>query len=212
MRLFELERTNRGKLPKTAGDAVLKWDEDCKTPSRKDEVITLPAGHSVEMFSLLDGAQFLLDVDSRVFFGGTDERPFLVELDNRIMKHFGGDELQLFNALKPGPVKMLEKSFGVEAKRQGDWFAVPLLMSWDKVVAMLKFFSLFSEKYLRHNVKFSLGGTRHIFHGTGYWGLNVAWSAIGSGVLVAPDHEDLVLKEPHALFQTSYLANPKEAE
>src|SRR3989344_1788811 len=123
MRLFELERTNRGKLPKTAGDAVLKWDEDCKTPSRKDEVITLPAGHSVEMFSLLDGAQFLLDVDSRVFFGGTDERPFLVELDNRIMKHFGGDELQLFNALKPGPVKILETQCEVFSWRDSTYFS-----------------------------------------------------------------------------------------
>src|SRR3989338_2608130 len=138
MRLFEVEQ-KFGGLPKKAGVAVLDWKDG--EPTRDGKTINLPAYEEVQFFPLLDGVQLLLQIPRgervRAFFGGTDEQPFLVELEPSVIVSLRNGEDGFFNAIKPNGAKVLEEAFDTKAVRQGDWFAVPLPLSWKATCGMV---------------------------------------------------------------------------
>lgn len=214
MRLFELN-----PLPKKAGMAVLTWGKGL--PRRQEEKITIPEDEETQYFPLQNGEQFLIltphDHIQRLYFGGTDERPFLVEMEPRVLLTLKQGEKGFYNALKPGGANFCEEKFGTKAVRQGDWFAVPIPLNWGSVHGL---FGLFSEN-MDHKVVtkkekgIHIGGTRHLLvEGqlvtTSYDRFDCA--GIAEGLLRAPDHEDKVLVGPHALFQTQHLKEPQKAD
>src|SRR3989344_5355665 len=86
MKLFEMKG-----FPEEAGLAELEFTQEVEIPKREKELISLPANPQNEFFSLKEGAQFLFRCavlnnsdryspkkESALYFGGTDERPFLV--------------------------------------------------------------------------------------------------------------------------------------
>lgn len=214
-----------GGLPRKAGIAVLNWG--ARTPSRVGKTITLPTFDGVEFFPLLSGAQFLLHAPglapglNEAFFGGTDEQPFLVQLEPSVVATFrSGGEQEFYTALKPVAVDRLEERFSSHALRQGDWFAVRF-PDWSraKYWAQCSFHrdgecnSGATEKGI-----VAVGGTRHTLKGRFLapcrmmQELRSNCPLVGEGVLEAPDHADKVLKGPHAFFQTARLANPEAAD
>lgn len=220
MRLFEVEQ-KFGGLPKKAGVAVLNWKGG--EPSREGKTITLPAYDEVQFFPLLDGVQFLVQVPGRdggrAFFGGTDEQPFLVELNPKVIVSLRGGEDGFFNEIKPNGAKVLEDAFDMKAVRQGDWFAVPLPLSWKAVcgmAALVEYDPKVIEPTNEKEKKVQLRGTRHNLFVERYINMRgdnrLGCTLIGQGLLKAPDHEDRVLKGPHAFFQTANLVDPKMAD
>ncbi|MDP3795139.1 MAG: hypothetical protein Q8R13_04415 [bacterium] len=221
MRLFEVERIFGG-LPKKAGVAVLEWKKGGE-PARDGKTIYLPTYEEVQFFPLLDGVQFLLQIPrgehARAFFGGTDEQPFLVELEPSVIASLRGGEEEFFNSIKPNGAKVLEEAFDTKAVRQGDWFAVPLPLSWKAtcgMTALVEHDPKVIEPSNEKKHKIQLRGTRHDLFVDRYISMKGAnrleCTLIGEGLLRAPDHKDRVLKGPHAFFQTAHLVNPREAD
>lgn len=223
MRLFEMK-----ELPAKAGLAVLEWDKGISRPERDESTIAAPRNAGVEFFALKEGVQFLLLItavgsDQRqqgVYFGGTDEQPFLVELETEAFRAFiEGGEAGFFAALKPKLIKDIEQTYrGREAaerrtKRQGDIFAHALRWPWKGLILHhLKL--LGTELTLRH-AECALFGTRHDFRGLlGEFKLpeTAVKALVGEGIVEAPDHSPLELKIPHVLAQASLLRNPKKAD
>ncbi|MBI2096463.1 MAG: hypothetical protein HYT43_02425 [Candidatus Taylorbacteria bacterium] len=220
MRLFEVEQ-KLGGLPKKAGVAVLDWKGG--DPTRGGKTIRLPAYEEVQFFPLLDGVQFLLQIPgrerARAFFGGTDEQLFLVELEPSVIVSLRGGEDGFFNAIKPNGAKVLEEAFDTKAVRQGDWFAVPLPLSWKAtcgMAALVEYDPEVIEPSNEKERKVQLRGTRHNLLVDRYIDMRgdnrLGCTLVGEGLLKAPDHEDRVLKGPHAFFQTAHLVNPEQAD
>ena len=213
MRLFELD-----SLPKKAGLATLAWD-DGYMPSRIKEDIYLPKGDDVQYFPIKNGAQFLVTIGvqrTRLFFGGTDERPFLVEMNPDVLLGLKNVEKGFYDAIKPEGAKFCEKKFGKESIRQGDWFAVPIPLNFDTAHGLLDLF-IQNNKFVTKNKNngISIGGTRHLLIDGQLVVVDQNYlrcTGIAEGLLRAPDHEDKVLKGPHALFQTRHLVDPKKAD
>ena len=218
MRLFELN-----PLPKRAGMAALSWGKGL--PQRNEEEITLPEDEEVQYFPLQKGEQFLILAlhkgdhevvpSQRLYFGGTDERPFLVEMEPKVLLALKRGEKGFYNALKPEGVEFCEQKFGTKAVRQGDWFAVPIPLKWDSVHGLLGLFSNDHKIVTKKEKGIPIGGTRHLL----IEGQCVAFSyhhlgctIIGEGLLRAPDHEDKILEGPHAFFQMKHLKKPIEAD
>lgn len=217
MRLFELD-----SLPKKAGVATLVWSERAQIPSREEGEIKLPHDDNVQFFLLQRGTQFLVVVPdkngrqaSRLFFGGTDECPFLVEMNPDALLGLKKGEVGFYDVIKPEGVKFCEGKFGTKTIRQGDWFAVPIPLNWDAVHGLLGLFYRDHKIAKKKEGGIPIGGTRHLliegqFMTMGYNPLGCA--GIAEGLLRAPDHEDKVLKGPHALFQTRLLTEPEKAD
>ena len=225
MRLFEMK-----ELPEKAGLAVLDWDNGVSRPQRDEKTIAVPRNGGVEFFPLKEGAQFLLlisDVGSwqrqgfrSVYFGGTDEQPFLVELEADAFAAFArGGETAFFTALKPKLIKDVEQTYRDQeaalrrTKRQGDIFAHALRWPW-KGLILHHLKQLGTEVTLKH-ADVALFGTRHDFRGfIGEFTLpeTGAKALVGEGVVEAPDHSPLELKGPHVLAQTNFLQDPKKAD
>jgi hypothetical protein len=212
-------------LPTKAGDAELvlqppakdRYYYDNHAPvTREGNKIALLNDRRARFYSIKDGQQFLFtlpdprhgDENRRLFFGGTDEMPFLVELELAALEGLIGGEEAFFEGLKPSKLRNAERNLNNKTKRQGDFFAVG-----PKVNAQWKNFFV---RNLKGN-KFSLSlvedqpllDTRHTFSGLlasteGYM--------VGEGTITAPDHEPLVLKGPHVIIQAQYLMRPKEAD
>lgn len=217
MRLFELEQ-KFGSLPDKAGVAVLDWGKDW--PTRDGKTIKLPAYTETQFFPLRDGAQFLLQIPgrdcARVFFGGTDEQPFLVELDSNVVVSLHIGEEEFFNVIKPNGVKVLEGAFDTKAVRQGDWFAVPIPLSWKVTCGMIALVDsdpTVIEPSNEEERKVHLLETRHSLiserHIRMWWNDNrLECVLVGEGILRAPNREDRVLRGPHMFFRTAHLVNP----
>lgn len=229
MRLFELAGKH-GKLPARAGLARLEWtDRRTNTPRRDGSTIILPLGADVEFFPLSKRRQFLAHIwrgeqghqgwgptpeRAELYFGGTDEQPFLVQLQPEALQSLAQGEDGFFEALKPVDVRLIENAYGQPAVRQGDWFAVPLPLELSlKIMAGVLVAT--REPETLNLVPTTNGGTplnrtRHNLNG-GWIGTRGRF-LFGEGVLKAPDHEDKELSGPHALFQTAYLASPQQAD
>jgi hypothetical protein len=214
-------------LPSKAGKTHINFvpEGSIAGPTRVKEDIALPLTKNTEFHPLAHGAQFLFVQNSRdnynriertVFFGGTDEEPFLVQLDLSILgvleknEFFKGNERALYNALKPKAIADREELLGTEAERQGDIFFVPTDISWETAERML--FAMFPDDKRYDSItsdRVSVFGTRHELHGT-Y--VDSPAGLFAEGFLKAPDHADRTLRKVHFLSQTAYLFNPKQAD
>ncbi len=216
MRLFELEQ-----LPAKAGVATITWGKGL--PRREEAEITLPEAEETQFFPLQKGAQFLVvasrgpnyDARERLYFGGTDERPFLVEMNPQVLTSLKKGEAGFYDAIRPEGAQFAEKKFGTKAVRQGDWFAVPLPFKWNSVHGLLGLFTDDHKATSAGEKGIRIGGTRHqLIDGQAILlGHNpLRCMIIGEGLLRAPDHADKVLKGPHAFFQTQHLKEPEKAD
>lgn len=208
-------------LPDKAGITKLLY-KDVEHPSREDDVITIPkTGYG--LYILQNTTQFLLlqkrkDNGKRVWFGGTDEMSFLVELDDGD-GHYGADYFSMwernefYNAIKPDVIKMYEEKYGIaKTMRQGDFFCYPLpVQDWAKIL-------LWSQTFARQSSTFKTGQsggglplneTRHRFRGEI---CSHAGNILAKGVITAPDHKPLELTEICVIAQTKHLMDSKNAD
>jgi len=222
--------------PTQAGLAKLEYTE-VSSPTRQNETITLPK-KDWGLYQLNnDFSQFLVvkgkpDTDEssvrKAWFGGTDEKPFLVELGP------ASDWVDIWRAgefyeiIKPEIIKRFEKHFGTkQTVRQGDMFCYPMpIQDWGKLLCVFQ--AVGGLHFTRHGIKYdskkdskldpyptiidgpySLYNTRHCFYGEiAIWGQHL----VGKGTLKAPDHTDLTLPNICVIAQTANLKKPKEAD
>ncbi|OHA08868.1 MAG: hypothetical protein A3B37_00775 [Candidatus Sungbacteria bacterium RIFCSPLOWO2_01_FULL_59_16] len=230
MRLFEILEKH---LPQQAGKATIQWSTRT-TPKREGTIITLPIEEDGEFIPLKGGEQFLYlwrshyGNQDHVLFGGTDENPFLAELDPGAKKAAlaipDHGEGVFYNYLKPESVKRLERLLGVTAPRQGDIFAVPVGWNWRMMRALAEHIGLATEGNETKTGEMRVFGTRHVLSGQWLttitfwkerWGTKVEReqrALLATGVIEAPDHSPLVLNGVHALVQVEVLARPEEAD
>jgi len=222
MKLFEIKQR-----PREAGLAKISFVKDYyqdTIPMRKAVNIALPDDPEAEFFQLLSGEQFLFRFQIRTrreeevqyWFGGTDERPFLVRLKPAPFDHFvrGGEDL-FYQHLKPELIIRLEERYKITAKRQGDFFAFPLPHSWEDI-ARAQWLCFGKEvEPAQHSKGKSLFGTRHKMIGL----MNERYPifggsyTLGEGTLNAPDHEPLIIDEKiHVILQARNLFEPEKAD
>ncbi len=226
-------------LPQEAGKAEIQWRDDIERPRRSRATIVLPPSPNTLFIRLADGEQFLFtDITSEegdyydppriagVWFGGTDENPFLAELRRDIeirecirffMEGKEDAEQTFYHTLKPREISRLEKVTGRECLRQGDIFAVPSgfsLVQWELLVD-----TYFGWGMERYEGVYNLFRTRHQFRGTmirvdrGTRGMGTV--LVCSGVIEAPDHTLLELPESEQVWyldQTTHLSDPENAD
>ncbi|MBI2590265.1 MAG: hypothetical protein HYW33_00070 [Candidatus Blackburnbacteria bacterium] len=122
MRIAQLGKCGT-KLPKNAGEAVLEWDHRVSEPRREGRTIFLPAHGPVEFYPLQDGRQFLVVVWDKtrnsynsepqwthtLHFGGTDEQPFLVQMEPAVLDELTGGEEAFYQTLKPPTAISMEE-------------------------------------------------------------------------------------------------------
>lgn len=221
MRLLEMK-----KLPQRAGLAKLnfqeveRWDQ----VGRENDVITLARDPLAELFLIKKGEQFIFCHGESVYFGGTDEQPFFVQVKRDLLCALLRDgEQGFYDALKPEQVKRTEQTFKVQAKRQGDIFAVPVPYSWEQIsrgfVMLTGEDGEIYETEGKYKSPFRVFGTRHVLKGKctslnqmnngSYYGDNPLYA---EGVIEAPDHSPLKLKGVHLLAQAEGLVRPSEAD
>lgn len=219
MRLAEMKQ-----LPPKAGKAILDWNEKV-LPQRNDRHIVLPHSHDVEFFWVVEAVQFLIvshhnngwSRSPSCWFGGTDEEPFLVELQPEVLPTFLKDGWQgFYRALQPPYVATADQK-GQPWLRQGDIFAIQLPLTWEQ---LLRKMLLEQPKVSIESAKDqAIYGTRHqIQRGlaiTGDYRLKPIigeFGLIAEGELVAPDHKPHTLAGPHLLLQTQFLSHPQKAD
>jgi len=228
-------------LPTTAGSAKLEWRDSTIRPSRandriylqRDEMVFIPLKEGIQ-FLYLQGADDVPGRQGRVWFGGTDEAPFLVELNGDI----GGevakcpDESVFYEALVPEHMRLVARALDRAFVRQGDIFALPLGNREADIAGILNRYS----PEITYNVRRYLGlmhgkdevpallekmrkapfdtypifGTRHL--GRGQY-VESGPVAVFQGRIDAPDHKPILLEDQvHLLGQTNYLTNSEGAD
>ena len=206
--------------PDKAGITKLLY-KDVKHPSREDDVITIPKTGYV-FYILQNTSQFLLlqkkkGDGKRVWFGGTDEASFLVELDDGD-GHYGTDYFSMwernefYNSIKPDVIKMYEKKYGVAATmRQGDFFGYPLPeQRWGKIMEWSQTFARQDDYFTTTNSgSLPLNETRHRFQGDI---CSFTGNIIAKGIITAPDHTPLELTKICVLAQTKHLKDAQNAD
>lgn len=239
-----MELSRMKVLPNRAGLAELRFTETAENrqlPYRNGAEIVLSNSPHSAFYPLKAGEQFLVHCQTGIWFGGTDEQPFLTHLDSEPFKAFlQGGEQDFYEALKPQLVRELERQLGVTTKRQGDIFAVPLPFSWDDIKRFASlafiaapFIGLGGEFMQRlHMWRGSIGprkgrvfGTRHRILATCATSEQNIKMFIGEtnfighkqyllaeGLLAAPDHSPLTLTGVHTLVQADGLFDPKRAD
>ena len=206
MYLFELKNP-----PKRADKAIIEWDRGQREPERESNKISLPYNLEAQYFSLREGSQFLIKHYGRMWFGGTDEEPFLVEMDGGLIDKFigfQGDEQCFYGSLVPDNILNLSKETDAHYKRQGDIFAARFCGE--------KYFAKNLAKIVRLSIKegeHSILGTRHTGRGTGIWNIGDRSTALFRGKIEAPDHKPLDLEDAfYLLGQTKHIINPTKAD
>ena len=206
MYLFEIK-----DLPKKAGKAKIEWDWSISTPKRDRKEIYLPENPTATFFHLKDETQFLFDSNGKTWFGGTDEEPFLVELDREALNKFiigKGNEEIFYQSLVPQKIKDISVELNSPYKRQGDVFAARLCEEkyLEKTLSRLLSEPEFKVEHGMSNVL----RTRHIGKGTF---VRINRRELFRGIIEAPDHKTLNLEDAlYVLDQTRYLVNPSNAD
>ncbi len=214
MYVFEMK-----ELPKSAGKAILEWDKGVKSFSRDKNRIVLPLNQRLSYFPLQEGNQFLAylprDRQREAWFGGTDEEPFLVEMNPEVAEHFVNDcgsEKAFYEYLVPESVAILSKETGVPYRRQGDIFAARFCGE-PYFEARLKM--LLGNRADMHNGQFRVLGTRHEAKGLAitiekdYPQSRILFK----GTIEAPDHKPLALDDGlYLLDQTRHIVHPTKAD
>jgi len=211
----------RGRRPKKAGKAVLEYGRSDQYPYRKDDVIVLPDRGDLELYRLQPGwNQFVARFDfSTVWFGGTDENPFLVRINDAPFREY----------CQRGPRGFYESLVpelpGQTYRRQGDIFATPIPFTWDEIIKALQYILGWSARATVAKPDENGGGlfgTRHHLVGMELAstvrlpieGSNWAdhFFVIAEGTVRAPDHTDMKLEGVCALAQTQHLHDPRVAD
>ena len=228
MRLFEMTETS--SIPRRLGLARLVLGEGINVPERDGDVITLPYDAEWEFFLLNHEGkedQFILSNAraNRHWFGGTDEKPFLVQVDANAVKcycQFGPlRDNHFYASLRWREVDELSCGTHRKWRRQGDIFAVPLGVSWKTLMGSFKLTTPNEHSMVDvgNNGDYNVFETRHVLSGqmlvstsrVTIYGVGVV--LVASGVVRAPDHRDLELGDmPHALYQAANLVNPANAD
>lgn len=203
--------------PARAGAAVLRFFPGAMFPSLEGTTITLPDHGREEFFPLKRGRQFLFVLDrmhEEVWFGGTDDSPFLTKLNWQAFETFEqGGARAFYQDFVPHQIKELRRHFPhLKPLRQGDVWAFPVPFSWDELKQIGRFEDGLGdlqgfERGGRQKVKDrSVLGTRHTLQGV----VSPCFFIIGGhvdhdvveGVLTAPSHSPLRLRGPHVLFRS----------
>lgn len=206
----------RSPCAKKFGDAKIELIDPKSPPRREEQTIFLPKGPGVTLAPILKNTQFILrrERENEVWFGGTDERPFLVQLDRRVWGWFeSGGEQEIFNALKPSLITDEEQKINRATERQGDIFFLDYGFDWKHVNSL---FSILRGKKLpkTNPGSHAVFGTRHVLEGE-MCRIETADKHIytfGTGTLKAPDHADRELPTVHLLAQATCLFNPAKAD
>jgi len=126
---------------------------------------------SGDMYKLDDGfRQFLFHIPSRdsysggsVWFGGTDEAPFLVQMQPQVLRLF--KDGSFYQSLVPKLIQRICENAGTEYRRQGDIFAAPIGMSLDKFESDVRSWfyikPLVFDEVGKKGGRISIFGTRH---------------------------------------------------
>lgn len=175
--------------------------------SRSGNHIVLSDNPGLDFYPLKDGEQFLADeYDHGVWFGGTDERPFLVRIESSLLSDYkhGGEEA-FFESLKPERIRQVEQDEGIATKRQGDIFAVTLTVTWSALLQVMRVTDRFAPRPLSVKQE-SLFRTRHLL--TGLQLVHILSNGnhrdpivFADGIIRAPDHKPLELNGVHLLAQ-----------
>jgi hypothetical protein len=219
MRFFELEAL--GEVPKKAGEAELIFEMGVELPFRDGNKITIPATETgLEMFQLMPSWEQFLIWNGKCFFGGTDEQPFLVELDTDVVDRYIESGIEgVYDFLLPSKIIKLAEEFEVELKRQGDIFAMPL--KWDRERMNDLHLMLYGERMPPAEGIFSetegnnLFGTRHVLGKGSMFEMELwknSFTVVENATICAPDHRDMKLPGLHIVEQGSGLYSPKEAD
>ncbi len=210
MYLFEMK-----DLPKTADKAILEWDKRIARPRREREKISLPYDPLTMYFPLQGGNQFLLsyndDSNRRTWFGGTDEEPFLVEMESDVRSAYiqsHGSEKALYEHLVPENILRISQENNVLYKRQGDIFAVRFCgeQYFEKNLAYIAKMRIVEAK------EKSVLATRHLGTGIGVL-LTEGENVLFKGKIEAPDHKPLDLSDAfYLLGQTRHIVHPTQAD
>jgi len=213
---MQLITYSKAYRPKKAGLAKLHFDRDIYSPEREGDVIYLPDSEGSIFFEHKVNPTFLyIEDDNSVYFGGTDERPFLVELSTSRIDTLKWIQLwqegKFEETLKPHLLEALSKIFKKEPKRQGDIWALPLTTSDWKLFLSLGYLFEASLALEPKKVKdYSVYGTRHVLEGE-YCRFRRGLAA--QGVISAPDHTELdISKTLHLIFQNDHLRDPARAD
>jgi hypothetical protein len=215
MHVIEIKR----ELPRLADKAKIEWVEETIRPRRDGKTIYLPKNRAGLYSPLREGKQFLVKLNDKysptngVWFGGTDEEPFMVEIERTPFDEYwtSGSEQAFYQSLVPRGILEIAEENNIEYKRQGDIFAVKFCSE--------KYFDKNLARIVNCTVKEGetrILRTRHIGIGIGIIlsGLNSTSSPLlFKGVIEAPDHAPLNLEDGfYLLEQTRYLVNPAQAD
>ncbi len=209
----ELKELKEGK--EVNGLTQEMWDQIMNgLPTKNGSLLILPKDEKLDFYPLMKGEQFLVGVQGRTYFGGTDEKPFLAEIDSNAIEVFkeAGEEA-FYEALKPFQIIELEKEHGKQhTRRQGDFYVYPCFEAADTQSFMEEKSKLFSQINFRWLTDKSAGETRHHFTGHAMTvnkkfgeGEKAVFSKeyeLIKGVLNAPDHRPLELLTWHYIFQS----------
>lgn len=220
MKLYEL-RTR----PKVAGTANLIFghpDQNKRPPLREGPNIFLPDDPELDFHPLENGQKILIRLVAAgdgarqitYWFGGTEENPFLVRVDQVAFDAFKqSGEQGFFNALKPQIITRIEEAFKLTTKRQGDIFAVPLPFSVQDFTRAANLFAMDSSANFSEAAFQPILGTRHILKGF-YSNARIFGTVhpLGWGVVEAPDHSPLSLDGIHLLAQANCLIDSRNAD
>lgn len=215
----------KGRRPRRAGKAHLEYSDKDIYPGRDGDTIILPSRGDLQLYKLQkDWNQFIARIDySTVWFGGTDENPFLVRIDDLpFTKYCKYGPEGFYQSLLP---ELPEKTY----KRQGDIFACPIPFTWEEILKAYKYIHGWKTLEVAEAGPDERGGglfgTRHHLKGVTLshtvrmpetfvtsFGSSPTWLVLAEGVVVTPDHTDMELKGVHALAQTLHLQDSRRAD
>lgn len=158
------------QTPRKAGCTTIIWGKGPHFPHMKEGgKIWLPRTADRTLHLLKGGEQFLFAPHANnngVYFGGTDEGPFLTELTKEALLAYRNGGEEAFNCvLKPSIIQTLEAIHGAgKTIRQGDIFAYPMPYDRDELWKRWNNNCLTSQFKFDHvpcRGKIDLFGTRH---------------------------------------------------
>lgn len=193
-------------LPERAGQARLAFVRSTgEEPYREGERIVLPHEPEADFWPLQNGEQFVygarLEGSLHHFFGGTDERPFLVEIEDspvELLRQQG--EKAFYQALMPPLIQKWSKRWQREPSRQGDIWSLALPLNWLQLKQHCQSNGWSGFVYDVRNQ--SIFATHHRFTGLYLQPVPTDRAVIGEGVIEAPDHQPIELPGPHLFDQT----------
>lgn len=211
MYMFEL----KGKLPKKADKAVLEWDNAARSVGRDGPKIHLPYDPLSFFYPLQEGRQFLFINKKRYWFGGTDEEPFLVEMEDGAIANYingFGSENKFYDGLIPRIVAEVAAENNTVPKRQGDIFAAMFCHNnfLKDLEKLFEFGGNCKGDLQVREGSFNLLHTRHEGKGSV---VQIFDKLLFSGVVKAPDHAPLSLEDGlYVIGQTRYITDPSKAD